>query len=102
METPHTMASAGRGSHPRTWLGFTLLLVGLLGHLLSANAIGGNYVAYRDHILGFILLTLVTFIVLAGLGWRWWRGRHDITLLALGIIQAILGFVIWLNRFNVH
>jgi hypothetical protein len=102
METPHTIAAAGTASRRRMWLGVTLLGAGLLGHLLSAQAIGGYYVAYRDHIFGFFLLTIITGVIIAGLGWRFWRGRHDITLLTLGVVQAILGFVIWLNRFNIH
>jgi len=102
METPHTIAAAGTASRLRMWLGVTLLGAGLLAHLLSAQAIGGHYVAYRDHIFGFVLLTVVAGVIIAGLGWRFWRGRHDITVLALGLVQAILGFVVWLNRFSVH
>jgi hypothetical protein len=84
------------------WLGAVLLGIGLLGHLLSAHAIGGTYVAYRDHIFGFFLFTIVTGVVIAGLGWRFWRGRHDVTLAILGVVQAVVGFVVWLNRFNIH
>src|SRR2546425_8640628 len=62
------------------WIGALLLVAGLLGHLFAARAIGGSYVAYRDHIFGFILLSLVSGAVIAALGWRFWRGRHDITL----------------------
>lgn len=102
METTHAVDTADTAMRLRLWLGIALLGVGLLGHLLSAQAIGGYYVAYRDHVVGFLLLTTVTGIIIAGLGWRFWRGRHDITLLTLGGVQAILGFVIWLNRFNIH
>ncbi len=102
MERSHTTVAAGTDRHLRMWLGVALLAAGLLGHLLSAHAIGGNYVAYRDHIFGFFLLTIVAGVIIAGLGWRFWRGRHDITLLTLGAVQAILGFVIWLNRFSIH
>jgi NADH:ubiquinone oxidoreductase subunit K len=62
------------------WLGIILLGVGLLGHLLAARAIGGYYIAYRDHIFGFFILTLASAVIIAGLGWRFWKGRHDITL----------------------
>jgi hypothetical protein len=78
-----------------------LLAAGLLGHLLAAQAIGGSYVAYRDHIFGFFILSLVSGAVIAGLGWRFWRGRHDITLLILGVLQALLGLVIYLERFHI-
>ncbi len=84
------------------WLGLALLGAGLLAHLLSAQAIGGSYVAYRDHILGFVGLTVVTGAVIWALGLRFWKGRYDITLLALGILQALIGLFVWINRFSVH
>jgi len=83
-------------------LGVLLLGVGLLLHLLSARAIGGSYLAYRDHIFGFVVLTLVSGAIIAGLGWRFWKGRHDITLLILGAVQTIVGIVVYINRFSVH
>ena len=89
-------------SRLRMWLGVILLAVGLAGHLFAAQAIGGYYVAYRDHIFGFVLIAVVTGAIIAGLGWRFWKGRHDITLLAIGAVQAIFGFLIYLQRFNIH
>ena len=83
------------------WLGGVLLAAGLSGHLFAAVAIGGHYIAYRDHIFGFVFLTLVAGVVLVLLGRRYWRGRHDVTVLILGVVQAVIGFVIYLNRFNV-
>ena len=83
-------------------LGVILLGVGLLLHLLSARAIGGSYVAYRDHILGFVGLTLVSGAIVAGLGWRFWKGRRDITLLILGVLQTVIGVLVYINRFSVH
>jgi hypothetical protein len=85
-----------------TLLGVLLLGVGLLLHLLSARAIGGSYLAYRDHIFGFVVLTLVSGAIIAGLSWRFWKGRHDITLLILGSVQTIVGIVVYINRFSVH
>jgi hypothetical protein len=85
-----------------TGLGVILLGVGLLLHLLSARAIGGSYVAYRDHIFGFVVLTLVSGALIAGLGWRFSKGRHDITLLILGALQTAVGIVVYMNRFSVH
>ena len=102
MEPRHGTADPDTTARLRRWLGITLLGVGLLGHLLAAQAIGGYYIAYRDHIVGFLLLTTITGVIVAGLGWRFWRGCNDITLLTLGGVQALLGFVIWLNRFNIH
>lgn len=83
------------------WLGVVLLAVGLSGHLLAARAIGGYYIAYRDHIAGFLLFTVVTGAIVAALGWRFWKGRHDITLLIVGALQTILGIVIYINRFHI-
>lgn len=84
------------------WLGVALLGVGLMGHILAARAIGGSYVAYRDHVGGFVGLTLVSGAIIAGLGWRFWKGRHDITLLILGALQSIIGVLVYIQRFNVH
>jgi hypothetical protein len=84
------------------WLGSILLGLGLLGHLLAAQAIGGTYVAYRDHITGFVGLSVVSGAIIAGLGWRFWKGRHDISLLILGAVQMLLGIVVYIERFSVH
>jgi len=84
------------------WLGVLLLAAGLLGHLLAAQAIGGTFVDYRDHISGFILLSVVSGVIIAGLGWRFWRGRNDITVLILGAVQALIGLIIYVERFNIH
>ena len=90
------------GRRMRIKLGLLLLGAGFLGHFLAARAIGGSYVAFRDHMLGFVGLTLVTGAIIAGLGWRFWRGRHDITLLTLGILQALIGLVVYIERFSTH
>ena len=86
----------------RIWLGLVLLGAGLLGHLLAAQAIGGSQLAYTHHLAGFVGLSVVSGAILAGLGWWFWRGRHEITLLALGILQALLGLFVYLERFRVH
>jgi hypothetical protein len=86
----------------RMWLGILLLGVGFLGHFLAARAIGGSYVAYRDHMFGFVGLTLVSGAVIARLVWYFRRGRQDITLLTLGIVQAAVGLVVYIERFRVH
>ena len=84
------------------WLGVILVFAGLLGHFLAARAIGGSYVAYRDHIGGFVGLTLVSGAIIAVLGRRFWKGRTDITVLILGVIQALLGVYVYIERFSVH
>src|SRR6266550_8812976 len=83
------------------WLGALLIVVGFLGHFFAARAIG-TYIYYRDHIFGFFLILLVTGSLIAGLGWRFWRGRHDITMLIIGAVQALFGLVIYIERFHIH
>lgn len=84
------------------WLGALLLVVGFLGHFLAARAIGGTYIAYRDHMFGFVLLALVSAAIVGLLGMRFWKGRSDITLLIVGVIQALFGIQIYIQRFSVH
>ena len=68
-----------------------LLGVGLLGHLYAAHAVGGSLEAYTHHVLGFLLILAVTGGILAGLGWRFWPARTTRTLLAIGVVQAVVG-----------
>jgi len=85
----------------RIWLGVVLIVVGFLGHFFAARAIaGGNPRAYPDHIGGFFLILLVTGAIIAGLGWRFWKGRRDITVLSIGVVQAAFGIWIYINRFH--
>jgi len=97
----HPPITVSPASSRRTRLGLGLLGAGLLGHLLAAQGIGGSTMAYRAHVTGFFILTLVSGAILAGLGYRFWRGRHDITLLILGALQALLGLVIYLARHRI-
>ena len=85
-----------------TWLGVVLLIVGFLCHYLAARAIGGTNIAYRDHIFGFFVILLVTGLIIAGLGWRFWKGRRDITVLLIGLVQALLGIWVYMGRYSVH
>src|SRR2546423_14465211 len=101
MASSQTSAVAHPVKRPWTWLGVLLLAVGLSGHLLAARAIGGYYIAYRDHIAGFVGFTVVTGIIAAVLGSRFWKGRHDITLLIVGVLQTILGIVVYIYRFRI-
>lgn len=94
--------NGGRVSQRWTWLGVILLVVGFLGHYFAARAIGGTYIAYRDHIFGFVLLTLVSGAIVGVLGWRFWRGRPDITILIVGVLQALIGVWVYTERFSVH
>ena len=96
------MMDRAKVSQLYTSLGVILLVVGFLGHYFAARAIGGSYIAYRDHIFGFFLILLVTGLIIAGLGWRFWKGRRDITLLIVGVVQALLGVWVYMERFSVH
>jgi hypothetical protein len=84
------------------WLGVLLLVVGFLGHFFAARAIGGTYIAFRDHIGGFFLILVVTGAIIAGVGRLFWKGRNDITLLIIGVVQALFGIVVYIERFSVH
>jgi hypothetical protein len=77
-----------------------LLGVGLLGHLYAAHAMGGQPIAYTHHVLGFFFILLVTGGLLAGLGWRFWRSRWALTVLAIGLVQAVVGLLVALEPFR--
>ena len=83
------------------WLGGLLILVGFLGHFFAARAIG-TYVYYRDHIVGFFVILLVTGSIIAVLGRRFWKGRNDVTLLIIGVVQAVFGIAIYTMRFHIR
>jgi cell division protein FtsW (lipid II flippase) len=84
------------------WLSVLLLAIGFLGHYFAAQAIGGSYIAFRDHIAGFFLILVVTGGIIAGVGWKFWKTRRDTMLLTISGVQAIFGIVIYMQRFNVH
>lgn len=91
METGST-ARVAPPSHPALRASAVLLLgLGLLGHLYAAHASGGSRMAYTHHVLGFVLILLVTGGLLAGLGRLFWRTRSALTLLAIGAVQALVG-----------
>ncbi len=97
VETSHD-ASVARSR--RIWLGAILLVVGLAGHVLAARATGGSAVHYQHHIAAFIGASVVTGAIIAGLGWRFWKGRHDISLLILGVVQAVFGLLVYAGTFG--
>jgi FtsH-binding integral membrane protein len=85
----------------RTWLGVILIVVGFFGHFFAARAIGGTYIAYRDHMAGFFGALVITGAIIAVLGRRFWKGRQDITLLIIGVVQALFGIYVYIERFNI-
>ena len=101
MGTVNGMPRAHATHRDLRWLSVLLLVAGLLGHLLAARAIGGSRIAYSHHILGFFLIAVVTGVIIAGLGWRFWKGRRDITLLVIGAVQALAGLAVYMERFRV-
>lgn len=95
MTTPPTAAhDRTPASRARIWLGVVFLLLGLIGHLYAAHAIGGSRVAYTHHVLGFLLILVVTGGIIALAGRRFWRFHPDVTVLAIGVVQALLGLLV--------
>ena len=94
--------SPGIWHRPATGVGVILLVIGLLGHVFAARAIGGSYIAYRDHIAGFFIIGVVLGLGIGGLGWRFWKQRSDISIFAFGALQAAEGVVVYIDRFHVH
>jgi hypothetical protein len=86
----------------RTTHGVILLIIGFLCHVFAAQAIGGTARAYRDHVLGFVLLTVVSAVIVLFLGKRFWKGRPEVSWLIVGILQAAIGVWVWMGRYNVH
>src|SRR6185312_10443616 len=102
MRTSAVVDVVDQGRRARMWLGFVLLGIGLLGHLLAARAIGGSYIAYRDHVAGFLIILLVSGALIVAAG-RWlWRGRVDMMVLTVGVVQALFGLFVYATRFHVH
>ena len=100
MNTSSTAAPQPAPGRLLRWGGWLLLGLGLLGHLYAAHAIGGSRVAYTHHVLGFGVILLVTGGVIAGLGHRFWRSRSALTVLAIGVVQALLGLWVALEPFR--
>lgn len=48
------------------------------------------------------MLTLVSALVVWGLSRRFFKGENDMILLLVGIVQALLGIYVYINRFSVH
>ena len=94
MSTALTTGGRSPASRMRIWAGIVLVVLGLIGHLYAAYAIGGSTVAYTHHVLGFFLILVVTGAIIAALAWRFWRSRPDITVLAVGAVQALFGLLV--------
>ena len=101
MATPHAVgverpASSSGVIGP---LAAALFVVGLLGHVFAARAMGGYRIAYLHHVAGFFIILAVTGPVIALLGWWYWRrGRRDAMWLAIGALQALFGIMIYASQ----
>ena len=102
MATSAEAPVAGKTNPIFSWFGALLIIVAFLCHFFAARAIGGSYIAFRDHIAGFLVILAVTGAIIAGFGWRFWKGRGDITLLIIGVVQALFGIVVYIQRYHVH
>ena len=80
------------------WIAAALLLLGLLGRLLAARAMGGSRIAYVHHVAGFFIIAALTGLPLLGLARLFWRGRHTVTLLAFAAVQALLGLAVYAGQ----
>ena len=96
------MSEAPRSSQPWVWFGAVLLVLGMLGHLFAAQAIGGSRIAYTHHVFGFFVGLVVFGAVAAALGWRFWKHRPDITLLVVGAAQALFGLAVYIRGFHIE
>jgi hypothetical protein len=82
------------------WGGWLLLVLGLLAHVYAAYAMGGGRVAYMHHVVGFVLILLVTGGLIAALGYWFWRSRRALTVLVIGLVQALVGLWVALEPFR--
>lgn len=94
---PSNELPAYKSNRTWIWLGTLLTVVGLLGHVFAARAMGGSAIAYEHHIFGFFLILVVTGAIILALARFFWRGRNDITILVVGMVQAILGILVYVN-----
>ena len=78
---------------PRTAI--LLLIVGLLGHVLAADAEDIGSLAYRHHIFGFFFILAVTGSIVALIGRRFWKDRPHITWFVISALQAVFGILIY-------
>lgn len=95
------MSEARRSSPTWAWFGALFLVLGLLGHVFAAQAIGGSRLAYTHHVFGFFVGLVFFGAAAIGLGWRFWKHRPDITLLVVGVAQALFGLAVYVQRFHI-
>ena len=100
MGTPQAIAAPHTTSRVWIRLALALFALGLLGHVLAAHTMGGSTIAYTHHVAGFFIILVVTGAPVALLGWRFWRAHADRTLLIIGLIQAVLGAMVFLAEWR--
>ena len=94
MDSSRSLASPDTDGR-RYLLGVLLILLGLGGHLLAARAIGGSEHAFAEHIKGFCILTAASGVILWALSLKFWRGRTDLTVLGVGVVQLLFGVLVY-------
>jgi hypothetical protein len=97
-ETPLSAPTPPRVGSAAVAIAVALLLIGLLGHVLAARAMGGSRIAYSHHVLGFFIIAVLTGLPILGLARLFWRGRLGVTLLVFAAVQAILGLAVYANQ----
>ena len=73
-------------------------MTGTEGQIDDAHDAAGGRDASGEGAAG----ALTGHAIIAGFGWRFWRGRGDITLLIVGLVQALFGVIVYIQRYHVH
>jgi hypothetical protein len=94
MDSSRSLASPDTDGR-RYLLGVLLILLGLGGHLLAAREIGGSAHAFSEHTKGFLILTAGSAVIVWALSLKWWRGRTDLTVLGVGVVQLLFGVLVY-------
>lgn len=102
MDTTHGGPTSSRGPSRYLWLGILLNVIGLLGHVFAAHVSGGYTLAYQHHIAGFALGLVIFGLIFGLLGWRFWKGRRDVTVLIVGVLSAAFGILVYATTHHVR
>ena len=84
----------------RSRLVVTLLIGGLLGHVIAAYVSGGSGIAYFHHIAGFFLIAAVTGLPILGLTRLLARAHMNRALLVFALVQFLIGAWIALQEWQ--
>ena len=101
MTSASSVTPPTESSRSLLWLGVVLLIVGFFCHFFAAPDRRVLHRVPRPS-LGFVLLTVVSGLIVWALGLRFWKRRYDVTIFIVGVIQAVLGVLVYIQRFHVH